>query len=731
MDPTARTRRPWVSLVLSACPCVLTMAIADAAVAQGPEARPVARAVAVADAPRVDGRLDDTVWASAAVVGDFRQKEPAEGRPATESTRVRIVYGKTHLYIAAELDDREPALIRATELRRDNALVSDDSFAVLLDTYHDRRNAFIFRVNPLGTRFDAVVRNESPVVDAEWDEEWSAASVIGERGWTIEMAIPFKILRFSLGDVQVWGLNFERVIKRKNEFDYWTSWHRNFAFTAVSQAGQLTDLKGIRQAERLRIRPYVATGVEKLDAVSSPDPTHGLREVGIDDLKFTVTSNLTADLTINPDFAQVEVDDQRVNLTRYSLFFPERRQFFIEGSDSLKMGIQTLGFGSRLLELVYTRTMGLSPTGQPIRILGGGKLTGKAAGFDVGLLNVQTGDSDGSAGENFAVARIRKEMLDRSYVGAIVTNREGGDTSNHVVGADARFVLRKYFSVVGMAAASSDAQVPGTKSATQVGAEWLSDFVQADVNFASIDEGFTPGAGYVRRHDRMLGAKFSLKPRPGGRLVRQFEITPNALVYQNRRGVAQTSVSGVSFVSLFQSGDRMSGKVEFESERLPEPLEIFQGIVLPAGYYTWKQVEVNFDTFNGRKFSGRAEANLGQFYSGRQGAYEFGLQYRPGKNFSVESSYDFNDIDLREGSFHTHLLGVKTNVSFTNSLLASAYAQYNNTGNLAALQLRLNYIFRTIDNFYLVYNDTQYTAGVYKNRSNRSLVAKLTYSVSR
>src|SRR3972149_5424566 len=199
MDPTVRTRRLWASLVLSACPCVLTVAIADAAVAQTPEPRPVAKAVAVADAPRVDGRLDDAVWASAVVIGDFRQKEPEEGSPATEPTRVRIVYGKTHVYIAAEVDDRDPSLVRATELRRDNTLVSDDSFAVLLDTYHDRRNPFIFRVNPRGTRFDGVVRNESPIVDAEWDEEWSAASVIGERGWTIEMAIPFKILRFSLG----------------------------------------------------------------------------------------------------------------------------------------------------------------------------------------------------------------------------------------------------------------------------------------------------------------------------------------------------------------------------------------------------------------------------------------------------------------------------------------------------------------------------------------------------
>lgn len=725
---TARRRSVRRGLV---CSGVLTTAITVVPVVDASEPAAVARAVAVENVPRVDGRLDDAAWTSADLIGDFRQKEPEEGSPATESTRVRIIYGKTHLYIGAELDDQDPALVRATELRRDNDLASDDSFAILLDTYHDLRNAFVFRVNARGTRFDGIVRNESQVIDAEWDEDWSAASEINEHGWTVEIAIPFKILRFTGSDEQTWGLNLERVIKRKNEFDYWTSWNRNFAFTAVSQAGQLTALRGIRQAERVRIRPYVVSGVETLDAVPSPDGAHGLGEVGIDDLKFAVTSNMTADLTVNPDFAQAEVDAQRVNLTRYSLFFPELRQFFIEGSDSLKMGIQTLGLGSRLLELVYTRSIGLSPRGQPISIIAGGKLTGKAAGYDVGVLEVQTGSSVDAPAENFAVARVRKEMFGRSYVGAIVTNREGGATSNHVLGADARFVVHKYLSVVGMAAASSDARVPGTRTAMQAGAEWLSDLVQADVNVADIEDGFTPGMGYVRRHDRMLGARFSLKPRPGGTLVRQFEITPNALVYQNRRGVPQTSVGGVNFVSLFQSGDRMSAKVETESERLQTPFEIAPGVILPPGYYTWNQAEVNFDTFDGRKFSGRAEANLGQFYSGRQGAYEFGLQYRPGKNFSLEWSYDFNDVDLLEGSFHTHLLGLKTNVSFTNNLFASAYAQYNNTGNLAALQLRLNYIFHTIDNFYLVYNETRYTAGIYTDRSNRSLIAKLTYSISR
>jgi len=716
-------------LALSLLVCTSAMAASGARAAAAQD-HPLAAAVRVGDAPRLDGRLDDAVWEQALVISDFRQKEPVEGSAATEATRVRIVYDGTHLYIAAELDDAAPPLIRATELRRDNALESDDTFAVLLDTYHDHRNAFLFRVNPRGTRFDAIIRNESTVVDANWDEDWSAAAAFSDRGWTVELAIPFKILRFSGGEEQIWGLNFERVIKRKNELDYWTAWNRNFEFTNVSQAGQLTGLTAIRQAERLRIRPYVVTGGERLDATSPPRATRALGDVGIDDLKIAVTSNLTADLTVNPDFAQAEVDAQRVNLTRYSLFFPERRQFFIEGSDSLRMNINTLGF-DRLLEIVYTRSIGLSPRGEPIPILGGGKLTGKAAGFDLGVLNVQTDDAADTRGENFTVARVRKETMDRSYVGAILTNRQGEGSANRVAGADARFVLHKYLSVVGLVAASSDQAVPGTHWAAQAGTEWVADFVEAAVSYAKVDEGFTPGLGFVQRHDRMVGARLSLKPRPGGRIVRQVEITPNAVYFHDQRGVLQSSVGGVETAAVFQSGDLLAGKVETEAQYLPDPFEISPGIILAPGRYGWTQGEVSFTTFDGRKASGRVEANLGHFYTGQRGSYEFGLQYRPGKNFSVESDYEFNDVDLREGSFYTHLLGVKSNVSFTSALLASAYVQYNNTGDLAALQFRLNYIFRTIDNFYLVYNETRYTNGPFANRSNRSLVAKMTYSVHR
>ncbi len=693
---------------------------------------PTARAQAITEDPVIDGRLSEPLWQTAPLISDFRQKEPREGEAASEATRVRVIYSKSHLYIGVELLDAEPSAIRASELRRDNPLENDDTFAVVLDTYHDHRNAFLFKINARGTRFDGLIRNESRFINSDWDEQWVAAARITETGWTAELAIPFKTLRFSGGAEQVWGLNFERTIKRKNEFAYWAGWDRNFGFFNVSQAGHLTGLRDIRQAERLRIRPYVVAGGESLDAQPVPVRTRAVKEIGLDDLKFAVTPNLTSDLAANPDFAQTEVDQQRVNLTRFTLFFPEKRQFFIEGADSLRMGVGLLHFGPPPLELVYTRTIGLSDGGEPIPVVAGGKLTGKVAGFDLGALDVQTDAFGARAGENYAIARVRKEVLGRSYIGAIATNREGGGVVNRVVGADARFVLRRYFNVMGLAARAGDSRARRAQWARQLGAEWRDDFIEAGANYLDVDPQFAAGIGFVRRRDRMLGTRVSLKPRPHApSRIRQFEITPSAVYFHDRGGALQTREAQVQFAASFQSGDRLEMEVQNSAERLVRPFRIGPGVTLPVGLYDWNEGTVTFRSFNGRKISGAITLNVGDFYNGDKRTIDLASDLRPNKNLSVNPTYTFNDVDLVQGSFHTHLFGLRSNVSFTTNLLTSAYVQYNSAGELAGLQLRLNYIFRTIDNIYLVYNETRFTAGVFDGRSNRSLVLKTTYSLHR
>ena len=696
-----------------------------------PPTFPTLEARKISAPPRIDGRLDDAVWAQAAPMDQFRQREPQEGAEASERTTVRVVYDDTHLYIAADLTDRAPAEIRASELRRDNTLESDDTFSVLLDTYLDRRNAFVFRVNPRGTRFDALVRNEARFYYADWDEQWTAAAAMTDTGWSVEIAIPFTTLRFTGAALQTWGLNFERVIKRKNESVYWAGWSRDYTFQNVSQAGQLTGLRDITQAERVRLRPYVVAGVQSIEAAPAPTGRTGIGEVGIDDLRVAVTSNLTAQLTVNPDFAQTEVDAQQVNLTRFSLFFPEKRQFFIEGADSLRMGVGLLHFGPPPLDLFYSRNIGLSPTGTPVPVRVGGKLTGKAGGFDVGALNVQTGSSDGRDGENFSVGRVRKEVLGRSYIGAIVTNRQGGVGRNTVVGADARFTFLNHLNVMGLVARADDEQVGTAQWATQVGAEWRDDLLELGANYIDVDPQFTAGLGFVRVRERLTGIRGSIKPRPGRWGIRQFEITPSAVWYHDDARVLRSRDAQVTLATAFETGDRIELVPVVSHERVVRPFPIGPGVVLPPGEYDWNAVAVNVRTFNGRKLSGNASLSVGDFYDGRKRTLNLAGDLRPSSRLSLNPSYSVNDVVLGPGSFRTHLVGLRANVSFSTSLLTSAFVQYNSAGQLAATQLRFNYIFRTIDNVYLVFNETRYTDGVFDGLANRSLVMKVTYSLHR
>jgi len=695
-------------------------------------------ATRVSSAPVIDGVLDESFWARIPQATGFRQREPMEGSAATERTVVRIAYDDAMLYLAAELFDSEPSLIRATELRRDDTLDSDDRFTVLLDTFHDHRNAFVFRVNPLGTRFDATVRDERSRVRADWDEQWEASARITQTGWVVEMAIPFKILRFQGTDgEQEWGLNFERVIKRRNETAHWAGWSLDYQFTNVSQAGHLSGLSGITQAERIRIRPYLVSGVERLGAVAAPTGTEGVLEVGIDDLKLALTSNLTADFTVNPDFAQTEVDQQRVNLTRFSLFFPEKRQFFIEGGDAMRAGINMLHFGPPPLELFYSRRIGLSG-GTPQSILGGGKLTGKVAGFDIGVLSVRTDDVIGplgfdtiAPGETFAVGRVRKEILGRSYIGGIVTSREGDGSYNRVAAADANLVVADHLQIGGMLARSFDSSPGGDGWVKHAAAQWRDDFLQAGFTVLDISADFDPGIGYVSRRERMMGGSFSLRPRPASEWIRQLEFSPSLVYFHDDQRDLQTRRATLRLGATLESGDVVRLDVRNRVDVLEAPFLISQGVTLTEDRYEWTSVNLEVRTFNGRTLQATVSGEVGSFWSGTKRSLSLSATARPNPNLSLQPSYRLNDVDLPEGSFTTHLVGLRTNFSVTGSFLTSAFLQYNSSGNLVAIQVRLNYIFRQIDNIYLVYNDTRFTDGVYKGLSNRSLVFKVTYSVHR
>jgi hypothetical protein len=328
------------------------------------------------------------------------------------------------------------------------------------------------------------------------------------------------------------------------------------------------------------------------------------------------------------------------------------------------------------------------------------------------------------------VGRVRKEILGRSYIGAIATNRQGGGRRNTVLGVDGRFTFFNNLNIMGLAARSDDRDKPA-QWATQLGAEWRDDFFEAGANYLDVDPNFNAGIGYVRARERMIGVRGSLKPRPKRWNIRQFELTPSSVWYHDAERVLRSRESNLTLATAFQSGDRIELVPSDSHERVVRPFAIGPGTTVRPGEYDWNAVTVNFRSYNGRKVSGNASVSVGSFYDGDKTTLTLSGDLRPNKTLSLNPSYQVNDVSLSAGAFVTHLFGLRANLSFSTNLLTSAFAQYNSAGQLAATQVRVNYIFRTIDNVFLVYNETRYTDGVFDGRANKSLVLKVTYSVHR
>ncbi|HWP84782.1 MAG TPA: DUF5916 domain-containing protein, partial [Terriglobia bacterium] len=474
-------------------------------------------AVRAESLPVVDGDLSDPAWLEAPVVTGFTQKEPLEGQPATEPTEVRVIYSATTLYVGVVCADSGPAGILASERRRDGDLSGDDTIMLVLDTFHDHRNAFAFATNPLGTQWDALETDEGRTENKSWDERWEVATRRTEAGWTAEFAIPFKSVRVPETDNgMVWGIDVERKIRRKNELAYLNNYRRGFPMTAMSHAGHLTGLTGIETGLRLRIKPYLTAGFAHTtdrafsDLCESNDPqqaaTGSLRcnasDVGIEVLKYRITPSLTADMTWNTDFAQADVDDVQVNLDRFPLLYPEKREFFQEGAGIFDFG--RAGAATTSMQLFHSRQIGFSPRRRPVPIVGGGRITGRIGGTTLGLMNVQTEalPIENIPASNYSVARVKRDVLARSTVGAFFLNREAGGSSdyNRVLGMDAAFTFYRYLKIDGFFAHSAEPEEEG-KWVYSSSVAWDSDRFLLGVDWLAIDPGFRDDLGFIRRSD--------------------------------------------------------------------------------------------------------------------------------------------------------------------------------------------------------------------------------------
>ncbi len=693
------------------------------------------RATFVEEAPVLDGDLGDIAWTQAAPLSDFHQKDPEEGAPGSEATTVYVVYTREAIFFGFFCQDREPDAIIASERRRDADLVKDDSVAILLDTFYDRRNAFLFRTNSLGAQYDALVTDEGVDINVTWDEKWAVAAARSAEGWTAEVMIPFKSLRMNQSESKVFGLEIERLIRRKNEAVYWNTFDRNFQFEDVSRAGRLTGLENVEQGLRWRIKPFGLAGFEQFPDGRDGTITHNLSDVGLELVKFRPSPSLTLDMTANTDFAQTEVDDLVTNVTRFPLFFPERREFFLEGAGTFEFGTG-MGFqGSRDFKLFFSRRIGLSPDGDPIPIIGGAKFTGRTGAYTLGAINMQTRDHLGFEGNNYGVFRLKRDLFERSYLGVLFTNRQSPleRDYNRVIGVDSNFVFVDNLNVQAFLAKTFTPGVPDDDWSAFGRILWDTDLFVAGAEYLLVQRNFNPELGFVPRSDqRKTTLQLKFGPRPKSDVVRQYIFRTRMDYTQNQDGDQESMQYHMfTFETLFESGDRFFIDFHRNYERLFEPFDIRPDIIIPVGTYWHYDMLVMVDGAPHRKIAGEQFVRFSYqwgFFGGNLMELRVAPQIKLTDSYSVDLIYALDDVDLPQGAFTSHVLNTRVNYAFSNKWLTSATVQYSNLDDFVNFRFRLNYIFRPGDDLFFIYNEGRNLDDLRQGLVGRSFLVKWTYS---
>ncbi len=680
---------------------------------------------------RIDGVLNEPIWGAAEAVSDFVQQEPRINEPVTEPTEVRVVFDNEALYFGITCRDGQKGGVIARERRRDDTFKDDDRFEIVLDTFHDHRNGYYFVINPLGTQYDALITDEGHDVNVEWDERWWSETRISDEGWTAEIKIPFTTLRSRAG-ADTFGVNFKRFIRRKNETAVWTAWDRDYQFLQVSQAGHLLGVQDIRTGLKLRVKPYALGGFREAPIGGRPG-TDRISDVGIEVIKFSLTPSLTAELTANTDFAQTEVDEAVVNLTRFPLFFPEKREFFLE-----RAGIFEFGLGGRRgnpnptdrnLQMFFPRRIGLSEDRRAVPILAGAKLIGRTAGLDVGFLNLQTGRGAGQPTSNYTVFRAKRNVLARSNVGMFMSNRYASDANrNGVLGGDVNLTLFKNTDIQGFLGRSWTPGRRGNQYAGRAKYNWFTDQFEAFFEHLYVGPQFQHDVGFVRRRDiARSDAAFIWQPRPGVLNIRNF-VFRNELIYTtDTHGLLSQRDQIFQFSTRFQNDDAVRANSTGLFDRLDQPFEIAPGVRLPPGDYQFRDNFVEVEGTGKRVIAGRVRYGHGSFYSGTRSYVALSPSFKPMPAMSLETTYEYNSIHLREGAFTTNVVNARANLNVSNKWLTTMLVQYDTASERHVLFLRLNYIFRPGDDLFIVFNRTSQTARA-GDLVDRALMVKWTYS---
>ena len=663
----------------------------------------------------IDGSLDEAPWRQAPKIGDLIQRIPEAGAEPTEKTEVTLLYDKDNLYIGVMCYDSEPQRVLASEMARDASLRADDRLEIVLDTFRDHSNAFYFSTNPAGALVDGLVFANGET-NNDWDAIWIVRTEQTDDGWSAEFAIPFKTLNFSAGET-VWGFNISRTIQRKLEENRWTGARFQTQFFQISEAGEITNLEGLEQGAGLDVRPFVAG--RWLHRGADGDGT-AAGKPGLD-LFYNITPSLKLSVTANTDFGETEVDARQINLTRFSIFFPEKRSFFLQDAGVFNFattGIDPPGgipaTGAEVFPF-FSRKIGLLG-GQEVPINYGAKLTGKIGRTEIGMLDVRTREVSNVNAKNLFVGRIKQNFLEQSYVGAIFTEgNPASPLSSSTIGVDMRLATSNFlgsgrnmvFNAYGLR--SNNQGISENNSSFGFGAQYPNDKFDAQIQWREIQENFDPAVGFVQRSDvRMLRVAGSFNPRPKqstGIQQMQHDVFYTRFTRLDN-GLVETSNLYVTLVDWhLNSGDSLHSLFDANVtyERLFEPFEISPALVLPAGEYRFTPWRIFFTSAQKRRIQGSIGFNFGNFWSGTAKMIQTGLSYKFPPYFSISLNTNQTFASLPQGSFIARIYSSRVDYAASPFLSVSSLIQFDNRSENLGLQSRVRWTIEPGNDVFFIF----------------------------
>jgi hypothetical protein len=694
----------------------------------------------------LDGALDEPSWRDAPVATGFLQNEPREGEPATLDTEVRVLYDDRALYVGVFARDDQPSALIVSDLKKDFNPNAGDAFTVVVDTFADHRNGFEFATNPSGARWDAQMSNEGREINVNWDGVWDVRTRIAEDGWYAEIWIPFLTLRFTDRDPQTWGVNFQRRLRRLNEESLWSPVPRQFSVERVSLAGSVEGFRRLRPDQNLRVKPYAAAS----SSTVGTRPSVGDFTGGVD-LKYGVTAGLTLDVTVNTDFSQVEADEQQVNLTRFSVLFPEKRDFFLENSGIFQFGLPSTGAATQGggsfaangrqnsppdVRMFFSRQIGLSEAGASIPILAGSRLTGRVGKYSMGALTMQQRAQGTVEATNFTALRVQRALLANSDVGVLLLNKDArGAAYNRVAGVDANFRFGQLsLGAYGVKSMSSESTVwgQGDDGSLRANFNYQSRSWILRGAYETLGQGFNDELGFVPRvgvNHRAGYARYNVRPRwASARGIREIGPHLHFDQFDRRNGTGTESryfdwhlVLTVNDSGFFETGVNRN----LEGTLTPFALNNARGVRLAPGVYDFDEYFVLYRSNNSARVSVEGRYSDGGLYDGTRRGYAIAPTVRVNEHFNASVSLQINDIDLPVASYTSTLVGARVNYNLNTRVFVNALIQYNTDTRQWSSNARFNIIHRPLSDFFFVYNERRLdTTG---DLVDRSVIAKLTW----